>query len=52
MSKEERKRHVRVNTALSRPYDAAYVNVLQPVKDESTPKRVDTIMGYAKDLEE
>ena len=52
MTKEERKRHVRVNNALSRPYVAAYVNALQPVKDQATPKKVDTIMGYAEDAEE
>ena len=52
MTREERKRHVKVGNGISRPYVAAYVNVLQTVKDQPTPKKVDTIMEYAEDAEE
>ena len=52
MSKRERKRHVTVIDALSRPRNTTYVNELDGIADRPTPERAQEMMDFAEDMEE
>ena len=51
MSKEERQRAAKCIKALSRPHYAVYMNELNAVKEEPTPKRAEYLMEFAEDIE-
>ena len=51
-SKTDRRRHVTIIDALSRPRSMTYGNELVGIVDYPTPERAQEMMEFAKDMEE